>query len=52
MTTPRRQFLLQAALVGTAAITVPLEALWRPDPAGRLAPDDLGYGPLQPHRTT
>jgi len=52
MTTPRRQFLLQAALVGTAAITVPLEALWRPDPAGRLTPDDLGYGPLQPHRTT
>lgn len=29
-------------------MTVPLEALWRSDAAGRLAPDDLGYGPLQP----
>ena len=48
MTTPRRQFLWQAALVGGAAVSVPLEALWRPDAAGRLAPDDLGYGPLQP----
>lgn len=48
MTTPRRQFLWQAALVGSAAVTVPLEALWRPSGAGRLAPDDLGYGPLQP----
>lgn len=48
MTTPRREFLLQAALMSGAAITVPLEALWRPAAAGRLAPDDLGYGPLQP----
>ena len=49
MTTPRRQFLLRAALAGGAAVTVPLEALWRTAAvAGRLAPDDLGYGPLQP----
>ncbi len=48
MTTPRRDFLLKAALLGSAAVTVPLEALWRPAGAGRLAPDDLGYGPLQP----
>jgi len=48
MTTPRREFLLRAALAGSAAVTVPLEALWRPAAAGRLAPDDLGYGPLQP----
>lgn len=34
--------------MGSAAITVPLEALWRPDAAGRMAPDDPGYGPLQP----
>ena len=50
MSTPRRDFLLQAALVGSAAITVPLEALWRPSGAGRLAPDDQGYGPLRPVR--
>ncbi|MSO60730.1 MAG: DUF839 domain-containing protein [Acidobacteria bacterium] len=48
MTTPRREFLLRAALAGSAAVTVPLEALWRPAAAGRLAPDDPGYGPLQP----
>ena len=48
MTTPRRDFLVQAALIGSAAVTVPLQALWRPDATGRLAPDDLGYGPLQP----
>lgn len=46
--TPRRQFLQQAVLAGGAAISVPLEALWRSAEAGRLAPDDLGYGPLQP----
>ena len=48
MSTPRRDFLLQAALVGGAAITVPLEALWHPSGAGRQAPDDRGYGPLRP----
>lgn len=48
MTTPRRQFLFQAALLGSGAITVPLEALWRPGAAGRMAPDDPGYGPLHP----
>ena len=48
MTTPRREFLLRAALAGSAAVTVPLEALWRPTAAGRLAPDDQGYGPLHP----
>lgn len=35
MTSPRREFLRHAAL-------------WRPAAAGRLAPDDLGYGPLRP----
>ena len=48
MTSPRREFLRHAALIGGAAVTVPLEALWRPAAAGRLAPDDLGYGPLRP----
>ena len=48
MSTPRRDFLLQAALAGGAAITVPLEALWRAPGAGRMAPDDQGYGPLRP----
>jgi len=48
MTTPRRDFLWQAALAGSAAVTIPLEALWRPSGTGRLAPDDLGYGPLRP----
>ncbi len=48
MTTPRREFLWRAALIGSAAVTTPLEALWRPHDAGRLAPDDPGYGPLQP----
>ncbi len=48
MTTPRRTFLWQAALFGSAAVSAPLEALWRPNATGRLAPDDLGYGPLHP----
>lgn len=48
MTTPRRDFLRHAALLGGAAVTVPLEALWDPAGAGRLAPDDRGYGPLGP----
>ncbi len=46
--TPRRRFLQQAALAGGAAISVPLEALWRSADAGQLAPDDVGYGPLRP----
>lgn len=48
MTTPRRDFLRHAALIGGAAVTVPLEALWHPAAAGRLARDDPGYGPLRP----
>lgn len=48
MTTPRRDFLWHAALLGGAAVATPLQALWRPHKAGRLAPDDPGYGPLFP----
>ncbi len=48
MSTPRRDFLKHAALLGGAAITVPLEALWRAPGAGRMAPDDQGYGPIRP----
>jgi len=48
MRTPRRQFLKHAALLGSAAVTVPLEALLQSAAAGRLAPDDRGYGPLLP----
>ena len=44
----RRQFLHAAALVGGAAVSVPLEALLRGVEAGDRSLDAAGYGPLQP----
>ncbi|MDP3719674.1 MAG: DUF839 domain-containing protein [Acidobacteriota bacterium] len=48
MTTPRREFLYKAALLGGAAVTAPLEALVQQSGVGRLVADDPGYGPLRP----
>jgi uncharacterized protein len=44
----RRQFLHTAALIGGAAVSVPLEALLRGAEAEGRSFDVTGYGPLQP----
>ena len=47
-TSTRRQFLHKAAVIGGAAVSVPLEALWRGAEASGRSFDAAGYGPLQP----